>query len=384
MSAAATEKVLQLIGNLAGELRAGSPSLRARVDDDLERDLGFDSLERAELLRRPEKKFNVQLPLRTLATVQTARDLVRAVCAGESVATVLAGDRTNDAVVLTDAPPRYGGARPAQAQLTPTVACAGQREEPLGDRASSDARLDARVGAALFAAYAWALLVTLGLGALAAVVVLPRLAWRRHVAHAIARTFVAGSGIPIHVSGTDLIPSHGPVTVVANHASYLDALVLTTVLPARCNFVAKRELAQNFATRLLLGRIGTRFVERVDAEASVLAAQEIAALAKRSESFVFFAEGTFTSEPGLRSFRMGAFVTAASAETLVVPVSIRGTRDVLRDGEWFPRAGLVEIQVSAPILPDGSDWDAAVRLRDRTCAAILAGCGEYDLASNRK
>ena len=48
-----------------------------------------------------------------------------------------------------------------------------------------------------------------------------------------------------------------------------------------------------------------------------MATQEIAALAKRSESFAFFAEGTFTREPGLRAFRMGAFVTAASAGTPV-------------------------------------------------------------------
>jgi hypothetical protein len=36
--------------------------------------------------------------------------------------------------------------------------------------------------------------------------------------------------------------------------------------------------------------------------------------------------------------------------------------------------------VCAPIDPDGEDWAAALRLRDRVRAAILKHCGEPDLA----
>ena len=75
---------------------------------------------------------------------------------------------------------------------------------------------------------------------------------------------------------------------------------------------------------------------------------------------------------------MGAFVAAASVGAPLVPVAIRGTRSVLRDGTWFPSRALVQIIVSAPLLPDGHDWATAVRLRDRARAAILASCGEPD------
>jgi hypothetical protein len=54
-------------------------------------------------------------------------------------------------------------------------------------------------------------------------------------------------------------------------------------------------------------------------------------------------------------------------------------RSVLRDGQWLPRRCIVQIVVDPPLAPDGRDWDAAVRLRDRARAAILAGCGEPDL-----
>jgi len=236
-----------------------------------------------------------------------------------------------------------------------------------------------RVGEMLFAGYAWTLLATIGLVLLVVVAAVPRLRWRRHIARALARVFVAASGVPVRVTGVANFPPNGPIIVVVNHASYVDAIVLMAVLPERCNFVAKQELALNVLTRLLLGRIGTRFVERLDVEASVAAAKELTELVKRGESFAFFAEGTFTREPGLRPFHMGAFVAAARVGTPLVPVAIRGTRSVLRDGTWFPSRALVQIIVGAPLLPDGHDWAAAVRLRDRARTAILASCGEPNL-----
>ena len=152
------------------------------------------------------------------------------------------------------------------------------------------------------------------------------------------------------------------------------------MLPERCHFVAKRELSRNFATRLLLRGIGTRFVERFDIEASVAGAQDMTTLATHGESFVFFPEGTFRREPGLLPFRMGAFIAAATAGTPVIPVAIRGTRSVLRDGQWLPHRGIVHVVVTPSLPPEGRDWPAAVGLRDRARAAILAACGEPDLA----
>ncbi len=70
--------LLDLVATLAAELR---PGLRTAVtlDSALDRDLGFDSLARVELLLRCERFFNVNLPEQTLATVETPRDLLRAV-----------------------------------------------------------------------------------------------------------------------------------------------------------------------------------------------------------------------------------------------------------------------------------------------------------------
>jgi len=83
---------------------------------------------------------------------------------------------------------------------------------------------------------------------------------------------------------------------------------------------------------------------------------------------------------GLMPFRTGAFQTAAQAQIPVVPVALRGVRSVLRDGTWYLRRAPVSVTMSAPVAPEGSDWNAAVRLRDRVRAEILKHCGEPDLA----
>lgn len=55
---------------------------------------------------------------------------------------------------------------------------------------------------------------------------------------------------------------------------------------------------------------------------------------------------------------------------------------MLRAGSWFPRRGRLEVIVEAPVLPDGGDWAAAIRLRDAARAAILRHCGEPDLGDS--
>ena len=242
-------------------------------------------------------------------------------------------------------------------------------------------RLLARWAAILYGVYAWALLVPIGFFAVILAVALPRLAWRRHVAAVLARALASACGLRIHVTGAGHFPDKGAIALATNHASYLDGLVLTGVIPERCVFVAKRELADHFLARVLLDGIGTRYVERFDLERSVEAAHEMARIAAQGESLVFFPEGTLRREPGLLPFHMGGFVAAASAGTSVIPVTLRGTRLLMPDGQWLPRRGVVQVIIGSPAVPDGRDWAAAVRLRDLTRAAILAACGEPDMVA---
>jgi len=73
----------------------------------------------------------------------------------------------------------------------------------------------------------------------------------------------------------------------------------------------------------------------------------------------------------------------------VLPVTLRGTRSVLRGDNLFPRRGTVYVNVAEPVAGEASDampdsgWQAAIALRDRVRAVMLDSGGEPDLLDER-
>jgi 1-acyl-sn-glycerol-3-phosphate acyltransferase len=233
-----------------------------------------------------------------------------------------------------------------------------------------------------------------GLRAVAAFAVVAPIAWAliamtsdearaRGVARRAARLLLRLWGAMPRVEGGERIGAEPHAILASNHASYLDGVVLTAALPPRSAFVAKSELLSQRMAGTLLRRLGAVFVERVDV---VRGAQERYAIEERARAGVaplIFPEGTLRREPGLLSFRMGAFVAAAAAGLPVVPIVLRGTRAMMPDGVWFPRPAALEVLVCEAVRPDGSDWHAAIRLRDRVRQTIYERLGEPDAASAR-
>ncbi|HRZ23240.1 MAG TPA: AMP-binding protein [Candidatus Contendobacter sp.] len=240
-------------------------------------------------------------------------------------------------------------------------------------------RLGRGAAAQVYAGYAWSVFGLLAPGVWLGIMTLPKPAWRWALGRAATWLLAELTGTPVTVRGLEHLPA-GPCVLVANHSSYLDAYVLMAAIPRQFHYVAKRELLDNRWLGRPLERIGTLFVERFDVQRGVDEARKIAEAARAGLSLGFFPEGTFARMPGLLPFRMGAFLAAAQAGAPIVPVTIRGTRSMLRAGSWFPRRGRLEVIVEPPISPDGADWAAAVRLRDAARAAILRHCGEPDLA----
>lgn len=231
-----------------------------------------------------------------------------------------------------------------------------------------------------YAGYFW---ICAGVGLLTAwlgILTLPRLSWRQKFARGIARTLLRCLRTPLLVRGQEHFPSHGAYVVVANHASYLDGFLLTAILPAQARYVVKRELAGQFFARLLLQRLGAAFVERFEAQQGIEDTAQVLQVVQQGHPITFFPEGTFRRTPGLLPFRMGAFLVAAQAGVPIIPLSLRGTRSMLRGDQWFPRRGTLQAVVGEPIQPVGNHWEAAIALRDAARQHIARFCGEPEVS----
>lgn len=233
----------------------------------------------------------------------------------------------------------------------------------------------------LYGWYAILVFLTVGTITLLGVTLVPGLglASRRIIAHRGAKLFFKLAGLPVTVRGLEHLPS-GPCVLVANHASYLDGVLLKAVLPARFSFVIKKEIVNVPLAATLLRRIGSEFVDRFNRHAGAVDARRLMRAASIGQALVFFPEGTFRPEPGVAHFHSGAFVTAARAQIPVVPTVIRGTRAVLPCDRLLPRRHPIEVDVLAPI-----DWSdpsrTAERVRDLARERIVAHVDEPDLVA---
>lgn len=231
----------------------------------------------------------------------------------------------------------------------------------------------------VYGIYAVVLFLGLGLVALLLVLIVPGLQRRRTVARALSRIFFTLAGMRLIVEGLDRLPP-GQSVVVSNHASYLDGVVFTAVLPARFAFVIKREMNKVPLAGMLLRRLGSHFVERFNRNRGAADARKVLRDAINGNSLAFFPEGTFTRVPGLLKFHTGAFTTALRAGCPIVPATIKGTRVALSPNGGLPCPGRIEVRIFPAITP-GADAgeNAALELRDQARAVILRELGEPDL-----
>ena len=233
-----------------------------------------------------------------------------------------------------------------------------------------------------YAIYWWTALVIVSLLAWPLVVSIPNRAWAHAVTSRLATAFFGITAIPVRIHAGRRVPANSAI-IVTNHASYLDGAVIATAIPGELTFVAKEELARQSVAGPFLKRLGTIFVRRMDVSGGLEDTALTLKAAQEGERIVSFPEGTLTRMPGLLEFHLGAFLVAAETGVQVVPVTIRGTRSVLRGGQWFPRRGTIHVHIGKPLFADGGDFEAAVRLRDATRAVILEQCEEPDLAHEK-
>jgi fatty-acyl-CoA synthase len=167
-----------------------------------------------------------------------------------------------------------------------------------------------------------------------------------------------------------------PVIYVSNHVSYMDAVALCAVLPFDVAVVGKKELLELPILGTLFKKLGHLAVDRLDFAQSLADTQQFAETLRQGRSVAIFPEGTFAYATGLRPFKLGAFKLAVETKTPICPVTLRGTRYILRDGSRLLRPGIIYVTVSSPVFPENQEWQSVIQLRNAARLEIAKHCGE--------
>ena len=162
--------------------------------------------------------------------------------------------------------------------------------------------------------------------------------------------------------GLEHIPETGPALVVANHVSYVDALLLGGACQRPLRFVIDKDIHDLPLLKGLLQLAGTVPVtsEKIDRQLLQEAFVQIGEALKRGELVFIFPEGRLTRDGELQPFKKGVERILAQHPVPVIPMALRGLW-----GSWFSREqgrafkkmprrfwSRVEVVAGAPLSPE--------------------------------
>jgi long-chain acyl-CoA synthetase len=262
----------------------------------LELDLGFDSMERVELIVELERALNATVENETVAGVYTVRELI-------------------DALLQT-----RGSA---------------------GGRATGVAGWDAVLGAEPQDPRVLAVLD-------------PR--WFQTCFWFLTGKFVSlftRIFYGLRVSGQEKLPRSGPFILSPNHQSFLDGPVVSSQIPWRLFKQMFYVGTSEIFGQGLLSYLGRSFrLVPVDPDSNLVNAMRAGAFGlKHGKILVLYPEGERSIDGVPKKFKKGAAILATHLQVPIYPVAIEGFYEAWPRGKKFPRLGKLRIQFGDPIYP---------------------------------
>ena len=179
--------------------------------------------------------------------------------------------------------------------------------------------------------------------------------------------------IRVDVSGLENTEPRTPYVLMANHASFLDGPLLASALARPVRIILKKSLFGIPILGLAMAHVGFIAVDRRGAKGGQKSMRTAARLMReRGYSFLLFPEGTRSRDGALQAFRRGGFFLALESRTPILPVTIRGTRELMPKGQWYARKGRVTIVFHPPVSVEGYRPESMGELIEKVRNAIVS------------
>lgn len=175
---------------------------------------------------------------------------------------------------------------------------------------------------------------------------------RGHFAHRCARAWswliLATTGVDVTVQGLERIVPGKTYVFVANHQSIYDIPCLFWSIPFQLRIIAKESLGSFPMLGPHLKRTGHMLVDRSKPDRSGIFGWA-SRLTANGLSLIVFPEGTRSRTGMMGKFKGGSIMLAMQAGLPIVPISVIGSRHVMKKGELTTRPGHVTLIVHDPI-----------------------------------
>jgi len=141
------------------------------------------------------------------------------------------------------------------------------------------------------------------------------------------------------INGIENIPNQGGYLVAANHASYVDHLMLSSILAVyvdkKIHYLAKKEHFDTFFQRTWHTHTGAIPIDRQAGGKEAL--KEAIKCLRKGKVIGIYPEGTRTLTGKIQRAKTGIARLALAAKVHVLPIGIIGTFDILPKGKRIPR-----------------------------------------------
>lgn len=179
-----------------------------------------------------------------------------------------------------------------------------------------------------------------------------------------ARSFVEVFST-LEVEGWENVPS-GACLFASNHQSMVDPPLIGSCLPREISYIARRSLFYNPLFGAVIRACNSIPVDRGEADVGAIRAA-LGALAD-NRGLLIFPEGTRSFDGIIKEPKAGAGLLACKSGVPVVPIHIRGARDILPRGAYFPAgAARLRIRFGKPLMP--ADYDPGAGAPNRSLEA---------------
>lgn len=196
--------------------------------------------------------------------------------------------------------------------------------------------------------------------------------WQHFCARLWSWLILKTSGIRVKVEGLENVNPGETVIFCSNHPSAMDIPILFVHLPAQFRFLAKRSLFHLPFLGWHLLRSGHIPVDRERPREALKGFDRAAKKIREGRSVVMFPEGTRSRTTEMLPFKSGSFYLAILSGVPIVPITLNGTREVLKPDTYHVRPGRTELVIHKPIPTVGLTVDDVEALSQRVRAQILS------------